>query len=129
MFYGLQQWQVQPGGAMELHFSRWSGAPPIALQLDTNGVRLFGSATNQRKALSGFTTTLEGKRIRIFVYVDCLGCPAAPNGWSRMIGAPPKADGSYAVFLKTEWKGRRYRASIVGTAYAPDAETEIAAVQ
>jgi hypothetical protein len=129
MLYGLQRWQVQPGGPVELHLARWSGAPPV-LRLAAEGGRLTGSAAFQGRPVSGVTSTLEGKRLRIYVYLDCLGCPGA-TGWSRMIGVAPKADGTFAVFLRPSWVGRRYRATVagpnVGATFAPDARAESAA--
>lgn len=129
VLYALQRWQVQPGRPGELHFAAWKGAPPV-LRLADDGLRLTGSATFQGRPVSGFTTTLEGKRLRIYVYLDCLGCPGT-SGWSRMIAVAPKADGSFAVRLRPEWLGRRYRATVagpnVGTTYAPDAQAEVAA--
>jgi hypothetical protein len=129
VLYALQRWHVQPGGPLELHFARWKGAPP-ALHLAAEAGRLTGSAAFQGRPVSGFTTTLEGKRLRIYVYLDCLRCPGT-SGWSRMIGVAPKADGTFAVFLRPEWMGRRYRATVagpnVGTTYAPDVQAEIAA--
>jgi hypothetical protein len=127
--YALQRWQVQPGGPVDLHLARWTG-PPTTIQLETDGRRLTGSAEFQGKPVTGFTSTLEGKRLRIYVYLDCLGCPGA-SGWSRMIGAAPKADGTFAVLLRPSWVGRRYRATIsgpnLGTTFAPDAQVAIAA--
>jgi hypothetical protein len=129
MLCALQRWQVQPGGPLELHLARWSGAPTV-ITLASDGQRLTGSATFQGKPVTGFTSTLEGKRLRIYVYVDCLGCPGK-SGWSRLIGVAPKADGTFGVFLKPSWLGRRYRATVaglnVGTTFAPDAQAEIAA--
>lgn len=101
------------------------------LRLALEGQRLTGSATYRGRPLSGFTTTLEGKRLRIYVYLDCFGCPGAPSGWTRMLGVAPKADGTFAALLRPSWLGRRYRATVAGpnagTTYAPDAQVEIAA--
>jgi hypothetical protein len=127
MLYALQQWQVQPNGPMELHLSRWKGAPPVVVKLADDGRRLSGSVTNAGKPLSGFTKTLEGKRVRVYAFVDCFGCPAARRGWSRMLGVAPKADGTFAVLLRPQWTGKRYRATVAGPAYAPDARAEVAA--
>jgi hypothetical protein len=95
-----------------------------------DGQRLTGSAPFQGKPVTGYTSTLEGKRLRIYVYLDCLGCPGK-TGWSRLIGVAPKADGTFRVFLKPSWLGRRYRATVagpnVGTTFAPDVQAEIAA--
>jgi hypothetical protein len=129
LLFALQRWQPQPGGPVELHFARWKGALPV-LRLALDGQRLGGSGAFQGRPLTGFTTTLEGKRLRIYVYLDCFGCPGAP-GWSRMLGVAPKADGSFGVLLRPSWLGRRYRATVagpnVGTTYAPDVQAEIAA--
>jgi hypothetical protein len=47
-----------------------------------------------------------------------------------MIGVAPKADGSFAVLVRPEWRGRRYRASVagpnLGTTLAPDAQATVA---
>jgi hypothetical protein len=127
--YALQRWQPQPNGPVELHLARWTGALPV-LRLALEGQRLSGSAAFQRRPLTGFTSTLEGKRLRIYVYLDCFGCPGKP-GWTRMLGVAPKADGTFAVLLRPSWLGRRYRATVagpnVGTTYAPDVQVEIAA--
>jgi hypothetical protein len=129
MLYALQHWQVQPGGPVELHLARWTGAPTV-ITLASDGQRLTGSATFQGKPASGFTFTLEGKQLRVYVYIDCFGCPGK-TGWSRLIGVAPKADGTFGVFLKPSWLGRRYRATVagknIGTTFAPDAQVEIAA--
>ena len=111
---------------MELHLARWTGSPPV-VRLAVDGQRLTGSVSNQGRPLTGFTTTLEGKRVRIYAFLDCFGCPAARHGWSRMIGVAPKADGTFAVLLRPEWMGRRYRATVAGPSSAPDAQAEIAA--
>jgi hypothetical protein len=64
--------------------------------------------------------------MRIYVYVDCFGCPAAPHGWSAMVGLRPKADGTFAARLRPSWRGSRYRAAVagpnIGTTLAPDAQ-------
>jgi hypothetical protein len=129
VLYALQRWQVQPGGPIELHLAHWSGAPSV-ITLVSDGQRLTGSATFQGKPMTGLTFTLEGKRLRIYVNVDCFGCPGKP-GWSRLVGVPPKADGTFGVFLKPSWLGRRYRATVagknLGTTFAPDAQVEITA--
>jgi hypothetical protein len=128
--FALQQMQVQPNGPVELHLARWSGPPP-ALRLVSEGQRLAGVALFHGRPLSGTTTTLEGRRLRVYVYLDCFACAAAPRGWSRMLGVAPKADGTFAVLRRPSWVGHRYRATVagpnVGTTYAPDAQVEIAA--
>jgi hypothetical protein len=130
ILYALQQWQVTPGGPVGLHFARWTGAAPV-LTLAVEGQRITGTAAFQGRPLAGFTSTLEGKRVRIFVQIDCLGCPGTPTAWTRMIGVAPKAGGTFAAFLRPTWIGRRYRATVngpnVGTTYAPDAQVVISA--
>jgi hypothetical protein len=75
--------------------------------------------------VSGTGPTPSGKAVRIYVYLDCLGCAASPSGWSPMLGVAPRADGSFAVALRPNWAGRRYRATVagpnLGTTLAPDA--------
>jgi hypothetical protein len=126
--YALQQWQVQPGGPVELHLARWTAQPVLRLALGSG--RLTGTAVFQGRPLTGFTTTLEGKRLRVYAYLDCFGCPAARHGWRRLLGLAPKADGTFTVRLRPAWTGRRYRATIpgpnAGSTYAPDIRAEIA---
>ncbi len=125
--WALQAWQVRPGGPKELHLARWKGAP-TRLTLAFDGERLAGAATFQGKPVTGATFTLEGKRPRIFVYLDCLACGGQP-GWTRMIGIAPQADGSFGVALRPAWAGKRYRATVagpnIGTTFAPDVQVVI----
>jgi hypothetical protein len=131
MLWALQAWQLEPGGPTEVHLARWRGAPTM-LTLATDGVRLTGAASFHGKPVTGRTFTLEGKRPRIYVYLECFACPAAHGAkWARMIGVAPKADGSFAVRLRPEWTGKRYRATVagpnLGTTFAPDARALVAA--
>ena len=100
------------------------------MTLALDGTRLTGTAAFHGKPVTGATTTLEGKRPRIYVYLDCLGCPLGGTGWGRMIGVAPKADGTFAVALRPEWTGRQYRATVagpnVGATLAPDAQALVA---
>ena len=124
--WALQAWPEAPGGAIDLHLARWQGAP-TKLTLAYDGSSLTGSAEFQGKPVTGTTTTLEGKRLKIYVYLDCSGCPGAGAGWKRMLGVAPKPDGSFSVLVRPEWKGRRYRALVagpnLGATFAPDAQT------
>jgi hypothetical protein len=43
-----------------------------------------------------------------------------------MLGVAPKADGTFAVLLRPQWMGKRYRATVAGPAYAPDAQAVVA---
>jgi hypothetical protein len=130
LLFALQQWQVQPNGPIELHLARWSGPIP-ELRLALEGQRLTGSVSLGGRPVTGFTSTLEGKRLRIYVGLECFGCPAARGGWSRMLGVAPKSNGTFAVLLRPAWLGKRYRATVAGpnagTTYAPDAQIEIPA--
>jgi len=123
--WALQAWHQTPGGPFDLHLARWKGAP-TKLTLAYDGSKLSGRATFQGKPVTGTSPTLEGRQLRIYVYLDCTGCPGAGTGWKRMLGAAPKADGSFSVFVRPEWKGKRYRATVagpnVGATFAPDAQ-------
>jgi hypothetical protein len=123
--WALQSWQVEPGGPSEVHLARWKGAP-TGLALSSDGGRVTGSATFQGKPVTGTTSTLEGKHLRIYVYLDCFACPAAHGArWARMLGVAPKPDGTFAVLIRPEWLAKRYRATVagpnIGTTFAPDA--------
>jgi hypothetical protein len=129
--WALQSWQVEPGAPPEVHLARWRGSP-TKLELAAARDRVTGSASFQGRPVAGRTFTLEGKRPRIYVYLDCFGCPAAHGaGWGRMLGVAPRADGSFAVRLRPEWTGTRYRATVAGpnagTTFAPDARAVVPA--
>jgi hypothetical protein len=123
-FVALQRWEVA-GQAPALHLARWKGAP-TQLTLTVNGTHIDGTATFQGKPVTGSSPTPSGTQMRIYVYVECFGCPAAPSAWSPMLGVTPKADGSFQVLLRPAWIGSRYRASVqgpnVGSTLAPDAQ-------
>jgi hypothetical protein len=127
--WALQAWPETPGGPVDLHLARWKGSP-TRLTLARDGPKLSGRATFQGRPVAGTSTTLEGKRLRIYVYLDCTGCPGAGAGWKRMLGVAPKADGSFSVSVRPEWKGTRYRALVggpnTGTTLAPDAQAILA---
>jgi hypothetical protein len=129
MLWALQRWAI-PGRRTELHLARWRGAP-TRLSLRVDGNRLRGTALFQGRPVSGFSSTPAGKRMRIYVYLDCFGCDARPGGWSAMLGVAPRSDGSFSVWLRPSWQGERYRATIagpnVGAVRAPDAQTVVAA--
>jgi hypothetical protein len=123
--WALQTWQM-PGEAAELHLSHWTGAP-TALTLTQNGTRLEGTVSFHGKPVTGFSTTPAGTRLRIYVYLDCFGCGG--SGWTRMLGVKPRADGSFALALRPEWTGSRYRAEVegpnLGASRAPDAQVVV----
>jgi hypothetical protein len=121
--WALQEWQVEPGGPIELHLARWKGAPThLALAFD--GTRLTGRATFQGRPVTRTTFTLEGKHPRIYVYLDFW-----TGAWHRMLGLAPKADGSFSVLVRPSWKGTRYRAIVagpnIGSTLAPDVQTVV----
>jgi len=122
-FWALQEWARAPDELPDLRLARWKGAP-TKLTLTVSGDRLVGKATFAGRPVSGFTKSPAGKRIRINVYLDCAGCPGA-NGWKRMLGVAPRADGSFRASIRPEWEGSRYRATVAGpdrgTTRAPDA--------
>jgi hypothetical protein len=119
-FWALQQWH-EPGGQVELHLARWRGAPTRVF-LVFDGTRLTGRVTLHSRPVSGKTFTPEGKRPRIYVYLDFW-----TGAWHRMLGVAPRADGSFAVLLRPNWKGSMYRATVagpnIGSTLAPDAQT------
>ena len=126
--WALQQWQVQSGGPVELHLARWRGEPTkLTLGLDVN--RLVGAASLDGKAVHGLSSAPGGVKPKIYVLVDCSGCPLAKSGWGRMLGVAPKPDGSFRLYVQPRWTGTAYRASLVGpnlgTTFAPDASVTV----
>ena len=127
--WALQAWRPLPGGPVELHLASWQGEP-TKLELSVAGSHLTGRATFHGKPVTGFSSTPAGQRPRIYVLLDCFGCPAGGSGWGRMLGVAPHADGSFRVLLRPDWQGRRYRATVagpnLGTTRAPDAQVVVA---
>lgn len=125
--WALQEVQLGAGSAVELELARWQGAP-TALTLSTDGTRLHGTVTFRGSPVSSLSPTPGGKEQRIYVYIDCFGCPGKP-GWSPMLGVAPLANGSFTVYLRPGWKGSRYRATVdgpnLGATLAPAAVTEL----
>lgn len=125
--WALQQFQMKPGAAFDLHLARWRGEP-TKLTLAVSGDRLEGRATYHGRGVSGTSYTLEGKRPRIYVYLDYF----RGGRWNRMLGVAPGPDGSFAAAIRPAWqKASRYRATMIGpnigSTFAPDAEITIAA--
>ena len=78
-FYALQSWRVEPTGPVELHFSRWKGAPTtvaLAAEPASGSERLVGRAQFQGKPVAGYSRTNSGIRYRIFAFLDCFSCPS-----------------------------------------------------
>ena len=125
--YALQRVAIA-GRPASLDLARWKGAA-TSLTLVDDGTHLTGTATFQGKPVTGYSSSLTGKRVRIYVYLECFGCTAARSGWSLMLGVPPKADGSFSVALKPSWAGKRYRATVqgpnLGGQLAPDARITV----
>src|SRR5712692_9203089 len=105
--WALQKWH-EPGGPVELHLARWKGAP-THLFLAFDGTRLTGRATFQGRPVAGTTFTPEGKRPRIYVYIDFW-----TGAWHRMLCVTARADGSFSVLVRADWKGSLYRATVAG---------------
>lgn len=125
--WALQRMRVNPGAPVDLHLARWRGEP-TKIELEVDGVFLDGRATFDGRGVGGRSYTLEGKRPRIYVYLDYF----AGGNWRRMLAVAPRADGRFAVSLRPAWQlATRYRATLpgpnVGSSFAPDAETVIPA--
>jgi hypothetical protein len=123
--WALQRMRLKPGAPLDLHLARWRGEP-TKIEFAVNGDRLEGRATFAGRGVSGRSYTLEGKRPKIYVYLDHY----AGGSWRRMLAVAPKPDGSFSAFLRPAWQqASRYRASMpgpnIGTSFAPDAETTI----
>jgi hypothetical protein len=126
------QWALQQvaisGRPTSLDLARWQGAPTKLMLVD-DGTHLTGSATFHGRPVTGYSSTLTGKRSRIYVYLECFGCPARRGGWSLLLGVPPKANGAFSVALRPNWTGRRYRATLFGPnvagQLAPDARVTL----
>jgi hypothetical protein len=111
--YALQLLPTSSGAPPQLDLAHWRGAPTL-LTLTTDGETLRGTATFHGQPVAGFSSTPTGTRLRVYVYLWCLGCPASPSSWTRLIGVAPAADGSFSVALRPEWMGTRYRATLMG---------------
>jgi hypothetical protein len=122
--WALQTWRVQPGGPVELRFSRWRGEPTkltTASEPRFDGELVTGRATFAGRPVPLYSPTPEGKRIRSYAYVD----RATTSGWSRISGVATRADGSFRLFIPAGKLGVRYRTVLagpnIGTTLAPDA--------
>jgi len=122
--WALQAWRVQPGGPLELRFSRWRGVPPevtLKAEVAFEGELLSGRATFAGRAVPLTSPTPEGKRLRSFVYLERL----VGGAWKRIAGVATRANGSFRRLLKPSELGSRYRAIVpgpnIGATLAPDA--------
>ena len=127
-YWALQSWRVRPDGPVELRFSRWRGAPTRVTANVILERRLVGAAEFGGASLPDWSRTRGGRRVRTFAYVDCFGCPAAPDSWRRLLGVATTS-GTFAAALTPERRGTEYRVSVtgpnVGASYAPDATTVV----
>jgi hypothetical protein len=115
-FWALQSWKRC--GRLELHFSRWRGAPT---RLTANARCCRGG----REVVRGEVIFHRRPVFRAKVYLDCFACRLNPRGWARFAVRTTRRNGSYAVRIRPAWSGRRYRATVVGPNFgwtrAPDA--------
>jgi hypothetical protein len=129
--WALQSWRLRKGGPVELHLSRWRGAPTTltlsAICCKYGKDVLQGKASFQGRPVYGFSPTPEGKKMRAYAYLECFACSAGSGGWTPMLGVATRAPGgAFSVLVRAKWDGTRYRARIMGpnrgTTLAPDAE-------
>jgi hypothetical protein len=126
--WALQAWQVVPGGPVELRFARWRGAPTrITLSLG-GGSTLAGRASFGGRPVAGYARSFEGKRLRIYVYVDAF----VGGRWKRIGGVAPRADGTFRRVVPAAFaSATRFRATVqgptAGATIAPDASAVVAA--
>lgn len=130
-YWALQAWRPKKGGPVELHFSRWKGAP-TELTLDMSCCKygketLQGDAVFQGTPVYGYSPTPEGKKMRAYVYLECFACTAGSGGWASMLGVATRSPGgTFSVLMRDNWSGSKYRARIAGPnrgrTLAPDAE-------
>jgi hypothetical protein len=126
-FWALQQVAIA-GRVTSLDLARWRGASTEVTLVD-DGAHLTGSARFHGRPVTGYSSTLTGKRTRIYVYLECFGCLGARAAWSLMLGIAPKSDGKFSVALRPRWRGKRYRATVlgpnVGDQLAPDTRVTV----
>lgn len=127
-YWALQTWRVEKGGAVELRFSRWRGAP-TEVTLTARPIRrtelLEGRATFQGRAVTGYSRTPEGTPILLAAALDCFACFGNRRGWTRFTSVRTRAGGRFAATVPLAGRGPRYRATVAGpnrgTTLAPDA--------
>lgn len=115
-FWALQAWG-EPGHPLNLRFSRWRGRP-TRVTAETVCCRA-GSETLRGQA------AFHGTPIYGWVYIDCYRCALNRRGWARAARRATNKAGFYSVWIRSAWKGARYRVTIVGPnvrwTRAPDA--------
>jgi hypothetical protein len=104
-FWALQSWAA-PGRPLNLRFSRWKGKPTLLTA--TTACCRAGSETLRGRA------TFHGTPIYGWVYVDCYRCALNPDGWARAARKATNKSGFYSVWIRSTWKGTRYRVTVVG---------------
>ena len=96
--WALQQVAIA-GRPTSLNLARWQGAPTKLTFVD-DGTHLTGTTTFHGRPVTGYSSTLAGKRTRIYVYLECFGCPGArlrleaharrsAKGGRQLLGRPP----------------------------------------
>jgi hypothetical protein len=120
-FWALQSWKRC--GRVELHFSRWRGAPTRV----TAGAVCCRSG---REIVRGKVTFHRRPVFRTKVYLHCFACRLNPSGWARFAVRSTRRNGSYSIRIRRAWSGSRYRATVVGPNFgwtrAPDARARTA---
>ncbi len=131
-YWGLQSWRLVRGGAVELRFSRWRGAPTV-IELASEPVGrselLTGRATFHGRGVTGFWRTLEGDPVPHAAVLECFAC-SGKSGWSWFNSVRTRSGGKFGANVPLRALARRYRASIVGpnigATLAPDAGAVVA---
>jgi hypothetical protein len=128
-FWALQQWRRLRGHPVELRFSRWRGAPTSltlrAVCCKWRSERIKGQASFHGRPIYGYYNTPAGVPLDKYgrnVYLDTLRY----GTWKRMMGIlTHRYDGTYSLWIRRYWRGKRYRATISGPNWgwtiAPDA--------
>ena len=132
-YWGLQSWRLVRGGAVELRFSRWRGAP-TEMELTATPVGrsalLTGRATFHGRGVTGAWRTLEGDPVPHAAVLECFACMGKP-GWSWFNSVRMRSGGKFGANVPLRARSRRYRATVVGpnigTTLAPDASAAVAA--
>jgi hypothetical protein len=130
--WALQAWRRLISGPVELRFSRWRGEP-TRLTLRTvcckyGSENVQGDASFHGKPIYGQHSTLQGVPLDPLgrnVYLDSLH----GDTWQRMMGIlTNRPTGAFSLWIRSYWRGSRYRGAISGPNWgwtlAPDAAAE-----